>query len=160
MLLLILMLQSVEEGGGNIPVATYKCTGDIPANATLIPGDDKGLKVDTPRKLVKKNTAKKCEYTCNVGYTLQNGHCVTEKFSCVYGPDAEIYEGRENVYYRLYINGHWIDFTEHPELRDQYLCKNSSAKNPEEHTDAFSYECCHRSGKCETCLIRKETQEG
>jgi len=56
---------------------TYSCTGSVPANAQLCINDDKGLTMDTPRTTVSGCTVRtRCEYTCNVGFTLQNGACV------------------------------------------------------------------------------------
>lgn len=51
------------------------CTGTVPANAELIPGDDVGISTDTPITLKATNTEAKCEYTCKSGYELKNGQC-------------------------------------------------------------------------------------
>jgi hypothetical protein len=70
----------------------FVCTGLAPDNnATLVPGDNIGLTVNTARTLVSANTVAKCEYTCNPGYNLVGGKCVaacsaTPIYSCSYNP--------------------------------------------------------------------------
>ena len=58
---------------------TYRCTGTLPANATLCSGDDQGLSQDTGITLVNSCTnTQKCEATCNTGYHEDNGTCVAD----------------------------------------------------------------------------------
>lgn len=65
------------------PLTTPKqCIGTVPANAVLIPGDDQGLTVDTPRKLVASNTSAKCEYLCAEGFKYEKGKCVAKEWRC------------------------------------------------------------------------------
>ena len=59
-----------------------QCIGAIPENAVLIPGDDQGLTVDTPRKLVASNTSAKCEYLCADNFKYENGKCVPKQWRC------------------------------------------------------------------------------
>jgi len=55
------------------------CIGTTPGNATLCEGDNSGLTTPVIRSLVSDCTEVKCEYTCNLGYTLRNNTCVRIK---------------------------------------------------------------------------------
>lgn len=78
----------------------YACTGKDPENAHLITGDDQGLTVNTPKKLVKKDTAAKCEYLCDSGYEFKSWKCEKKADSEEYklpecNPDAKNYLFKE-----------------------------------------------------------------
>ena len=76
---------------GNTCVAggplAYSCTGPVPANATLCPGDDTNLIADTARTMVGSSAANpngglggcsstaKCEYYCPTGYADDGFNC-------------------------------------------------------------------------------------
>ncbi len=67
--------------GSNFITATcdYSCTGTVPTKAALCTGDETGLTADASRTTVTScTTAKKCEYTCNAGYTPS-----ADKTSCI-----------------------------------------------------------------------------
>lgn len=64
---------------------TFVCTGTTPNHSTICLGDDAGLTSDLAKLLVGSCTSsRKCEYTCNSGYTLSGGQCVaiTPTASC------------------------------------------------------------------------------
>ncbi len=57
----------------------YVCTGAVPPNSTLCPGDDVSLSADTTRTLVVNcslppGSAPKCEYNCSPGYSNCDGN--------------------------------------------------------------------------------------
>lgn len=53
------------------------CTGVDPINASFCLGDNTGLTINTAKSLVANCTdAKKCEFTCNVGYVYNRGRCI------------------------------------------------------------------------------------
>lgn len=59
----------------------FACTGSNPANAALCAGDGTGLTSDTPKTAVSvcsvpAGSLPKCEYTCNLPYTLNGGLCI------------------------------------------------------------------------------------
>ncbi len=60
---------------------TFSCT-NIPANATICPGDNSGLFQDVASSLVAACSVPVdtpyCEYTCNAGYSLSGGVCVAD----------------------------------------------------------------------------------
>lgn len=60
----------------SVQACQYSCTGNVPANSSLISGDSFGLTANTAISLVLQNTSAKCEYTCNSGYDLKFGVCV------------------------------------------------------------------------------------
>ena len=43
----------------------YRCTGPVPENAKLVPGDDQWLNQNTQRVLVENDSSAKCEYICD-----------------------------------------------------------------------------------------------
>lgn len=59
----------------SLPI-TYSCTGTVPTNATLIPGDNLSLVADAPITVVDADTIDKCEYTCDSGYIKSGNSCV------------------------------------------------------------------------------------
>jgi hypothetical protein len=64
--------------------ASYSCTGSVPSNSQLCPGDDTDLASNTAISLVSSCTSTKCEYTCASGYTLKSGVCTLPaiNYSC------------------------------------------------------------------------------
>ncbi|MCX6743618.1 MAG: fibronectin type III domain-containing protein [Candidatus Parcubacteria bacterium] len=85
-----------------------QCTGITPANSVLCPGDDVGLNVNTPKRLVAQcNDIRKCQYTCNQGYIFTNGVCVAQpptlKIIDINGGDT--YTGAtKSIYATTYVN--------------------------------------------------------
>lgn len=62
--------------GCTVPT-TPVCMGTLPANASAYTGDSTGtIPANTSWTYSSPNTSAKCEYTCNTGYTYQNGACV------------------------------------------------------------------------------------
>jgi hypothetical protein len=56
----------------------YRCTGKMPANASVCAGDNSGLKANTPYRVVNECTkGTKCETTCHAPYVLKDGLCST-----------------------------------------------------------------------------------
>lgn len=62
------------------------CTGSVPAHATLCAGDATGLEESTQNSLVAACGLPYCEYTCNDGYEISGGACVSNT------PEPESYE--------------------------------------------------------------------
>lgn len=64
---------------------TMSCTGQIPVNANLCSGDDMGLSQNVERLLQSSCTARKCEYTCQAGFVLDDlgTSCIPEDSSGV-----------------------------------------------------------------------------
>ncbi len=52
-----------------------QCTGVIPSNSNLCPGDDLGLPFDSRNILVGACGPAKCEYTCKAGFTFNGASC-------------------------------------------------------------------------------------
>lgn len=52
----------------------YSCTGTIPSNATMFPGDDIGLVANTPYTYSPTDTDTKCQYSCNAGYAFDDSN--------------------------------------------------------------------------------------
>lgn len=53
-----------------------QCTGAVPANSQMCPGDDTGLTVNVPRELGASCTdTKMCEYICPPPFVYENGAC-------------------------------------------------------------------------------------
>ncbi|MGI5827842.1 MAG: hypothetical protein ACOX6V_02345 [Patescibacteria group bacterium] len=68
---------------GECVTPTYSCTGDIPEDSEMCPGDNEGLTENTQRTLVDKCTDEiKCEYICDDDYTYDDGECVPITYSC------------------------------------------------------------------------------
>lgn len=69
------------------PITQYQCIGSA-TNADLCSSDNLGLTADTTITFVSSCTdAKKCEFTCNSGYNLENGQCVQQTtIPCGTGP--------------------------------------------------------------------------
>ncbi len=72
--------QCVGSGGGASPACTYNasnCEGSLPANAVPWNGDglndSAGLSADTAKVYRESDTAAKCEFTCNAGYSWNSG---------------------------------------------------------------------------------------
>lgn len=66
---------------GGTCVQDPTCIGNIP-NSTLCDNDDVGLTEDMPKVLVGACSAVKCEVTCNPGYVMDAGVCVTAPETC------------------------------------------------------------------------------
>jgi len=59
----------------------WECTGSVPANSVLCPGDGTGLAEDTPRALKEscsspEGSEPKCEHICDSSYEYSGGACV------------------------------------------------------------------------------------
>ena len=65
---------------------TYSCTGTLPANTAVYPGDAVGLTANTAYAYSVANTSAKCQYGCSSGY-VRNGT------SCVSSPSFKVCEG-------------------------------------------------------------------
>ena len=66
------------DGGGRLPVS-YGCTGTTPEHATVCPSPNAtNLQQDTPKELVAScsHDPAKCEYICQVDFTIVAGDCV------------------------------------------------------------------------------------
>jgi len=74
------VLEGSESGG--------KCIGSAPQHASICANDASGLSEDISRTLVPSCTVKKCEYTCDTGYTFKNGACVKDPPGTRYGCNA------------------------------------------------------------------------
>ena len=62
---------------GSVCAIVYVCTGSTPANATIYPNDDTGLLANTLKSHSPTNTAPKCQFSCNGGYSLNGSACVS-----------------------------------------------------------------------------------
>lgn len=58
-----------ERSFPSIAVPVFSCTGSVPVNATMYTGDNTTLAANTPYTYVTADTAAKCEYSCNSGFT-------------------------------------------------------------------------------------------
>lgn len=54
----------------------FSCTGATPLNATIYTGDTAGLVASTPKTYNTVNTATKCEFSCNTGFSWNGTNCV------------------------------------------------------------------------------------
>lgn len=54
----------------------FSCTGTTPTNAAIYAGDDTGLSANTPKSYNAVNTAVKCEYACNAGFSWNGSSCL------------------------------------------------------------------------------------
>ncbi|MDD2766485.1 MAG: fibronectin type III domain-containing protein [Candidatus Moranbacteria bacterium] len=68
------------------PTPTYSCTGTIPANASMFVSDNVGLSANTPYAYSATNTAPRCQFSCNGGFTWSGGSCVAPTYSCTSFP--------------------------------------------------------------------------
>jgi len=77
-------LNVVNGGGGTgscsasrtFTAPTYSCTGTLPTNSTLYSDDNTGLTANTGYSYSASNTATKCQFFCNGGYTWNGSSCV------------------------------------------------------------------------------------
>lgn len=63
----------------------FRCSGSVPSNATAYSGDTTGLLSAAAYTYSSSNTAAKCEYSCNSGYTWDGSACVAAAASCPSG---------------------------------------------------------------------------
>ncbi|MCA9362617.1 hypothetical protein KC906_04530 [Candidatus Kaiserbacteria bacterium] len=54
------------------------CTGSLPTNSAMYSGDNTGLTAHTPYSYAAANTATKCQYACNTGFTWNGTSCVAQ----------------------------------------------------------------------------------
>lgn len=54
----------------------FSCTGVTPPSATIYAGDTTGLVANTPKTYNITNTATKCEFSCNAGFSWNGTSCV------------------------------------------------------------------------------------
>lgn len=77
----------------------YRCTGPVPENAKLVPGDDQWLNQNTQRVLVENDSSAKCEYICDdnsetkIKTRIVKGHRKKVGISCI--PRCNSNEHRE-----------------------------------------------------------------
>jgi hypothetical protein len=65
---------------GSSTLPSYSCLGTDPDNATLCSSDDTGLTGATNKTVVVSCGEPKCEYTCNIGFELNDS---TQKCDCI-----------------------------------------------------------------------------
>ncbi|QQS61308.1 MAG: hypothetical protein IPN70_00005 [Candidatus Moraniibacteriota bacterium] len=88
------------------------CTGTRPANTTVYSGDTTGLTANVSYTYSAINTAPKCQYYCNTGYTWNGSACVLPAYSCTGTRPANtvIYDGdtinlTQNIDYLYHATG-------------------------------------------------------
>jgi len=61
----------------------YTCTGTLPANTTAYPApDNTGLIVDTAYSYSVTDTAAKCQFSCNAGFSWNGSSCAPIVYAC------------------------------------------------------------------------------
>ncbi len=66
----------------------FTCTGSMSNHATVYSGDSTGLLVDTPYSYSATNTALKCQYACDPGYTWDGSQCAGPSVTLTASPST------------------------------------------------------------------------
>ncbi|MCB9817983.1 hypothetical protein H6787_00660 [Candidatus Nomurabacteria bacterium] len=106
------------------PVAGFSCTGSIPAFASAYDAEEStGLGANTSWTQSGSDTAVKCQYTCNAGYSWDGSSCqVSAGFSCTGSIPAfaSAYDAEEST--GLGANTPWTQSSSDTAVKCQYTC--------------------------------------
>ena len=107
---------------------SYVCTGTIPANATMYANDNTGLTSNTPYTYSATNTATKCQYACNAGYTWNGSACTTPAICTGSVPThGTAYDAEEST--GLTVSTAWTHSTTDTATKCQFRCDSSYTYN-------------------------------
>ncbi len=90
-------------GGSCVPPAPFACTGSIPANSSAWDAEEStGLSANTPWVHQDPDTAPKCQYHCDAGYTWNGSSCVVVPPPPVPAPTCSLtFNGSSNDQYNV-----------------------------------------------------------
>lgn len=73
----------------------FRCTGNLPDNSEVYPGDDENLTESIPWEYASVNSSRKCEYVCEVGLKREYNACVRSLCLGAIPSNASRYDSEE-----------------------------------------------------------------